>query len=864
MGKVAPGLRGNHGPCSVPPRPRGPLCCGLCSPVPKGDSVAAFEALLGLSSSFPQPQQGAGGPHLLAPYRVASGVRQLREEAWRRFAALDDPRAGLLDMLEGSRGWQGKGPSLEAWVTCELQRWLQAQPHQGPAQCSPGLKQLQARAVRVLAESPPSLVGPLVSIFQLQDADRSPLLARVHQLHQEGKFKEAAMLSTKLKLQPELDVEKMGTPLLLQDKAHLMEHYVDGFPDLQRRLLALMDSWCQPGFDIRVVARQHPKVTSLKLEKLSPKVLSRQVLRLRERFGLDPALCPNVVAQQRLSALRYLCYKRFVEGNMSQENWADHVQDLVGQSEWLQEQLLKLLTSHSDAATAARCALDLSLPEARLPATVAAELSRLRLQGRTAEVPSEDRRDDYYQLPIARENVHFLASWEDLARHKEELLQVGRQLWLLSGFWVLGPQWPPPRLALHPLPPPGGPAEQGTHALPMCRPGTEAWASGTCPWALSLLSAEPTGMMRPSQHRPPHLDSSLSLSHAHSCQPLCLQPGLVGVDLEWRPSFGLGSRPQASLMQVAMEGRVFLLDLLVLSQPAGGQASQAFSQLVFQLLSDPSITKLGYGMAGDLRSLGASCPALAHTEKHLRGSLDLQQVHRQMRVVDVPAPGVDGTKGLRGLSLLVQQVLGKPLDKRQQLSNWDRRPLSEAQLAYAAADAYCLLEVYWALCREPSRFHLSGDLARSPRPRHSKQSGAREPPGPQEASAPPQQVPVAEGEDAAAKIQARAFRVVCDSMLQGLARSLRCLGVDVLVLGTGEDHRRAAEVSGPGAQGLAVSLPGHVSIRSRAVSVVVAEGRGQGFPGLSGTVSSRMGSFTAACHPGSASWSPYGSFGEWA
>ncbi|XP_058380571.1 exonuclease mut-7 homolog isoform X3 [Diceros bicornis minor] len=613
--------------------------------------------------------------------------QQLREEAWRRFAALDDPRAGLLDMLEGSRGWQGKGPSLEAWVTCELQRWLQAQPHQGPAQCSPRLKQLQARAVRVLAESPPSLVGPLVSIFQLQDADRSPLLARVHQLHQEGKFKEAAMLSTKLKLQPELDVEK--------DKAHLMEHYVDGFPDLQRRLLALMDSWCQPGFDIRVVARQHPKVTSLKLEKLSPKVLSRQVLRLRERFGLDPALCPNVVAQQRLSALRYLCYKRFVEGNMSQENWADHVQDLVGQSEWLQEQLLKLLTSHSDAATAARCALDLSLPEARLPATVAAELSRLRLQGRTAEVPSEDRRDDYYQLPIARENVHFLASWEDLARHKEELLQ----------------------------------------------------------------------------------------------------PGLVGVDLEWRPSFGLGSRPQASLMQVAMEGRVFLLDLLVLSQPAGGQASQAFSQLVFQLLSDPSITKLGYGMAGDLRSLGASCPALAHTEKHLRGSLDLQQVHRQMRVVDVPAPGVDGTKGLRGLSLLVQQVLGKPLDKRQQLSNWDRRPLSEAQLAYAAADAYCLLEVYWALCREPSRFHLSGDLARSPRPRHSKQSGAREPPGPQEASAPPQQVPVAEGEDAAAKIQARAFRVVCDSMLQGLARSLRCLGVDVLVLGTGEDHRRAAEVA---------------------------------------------------------------------
>lgn len=47
----------------------------------------------------------------------------------------------------------------------------------------------------------------------------------------------------------------MGTPLLLQDKVNLVERYVDGFPDLQRRLLVLMDSWCQPDFDIRVVAR---------------------------------------------------------------------------------------------------------------------------------------------------------------------------------------------------------------------------------------------------------------------------------------------------------------------------------------------------------------------------------------------------------------------------------------------------------------------------------------------------------------------------------------------------------------------------------------------------------------------------------
>lgn len=115
-----------------------------------------------------------------------------------------------------------------------------------------------------------------------------------------------------------------------------------------------------------------------------------------------------------------------------------------------------------------------------------------------------------------------------------------------------------------------------------------------------------------------------------------------------------------------------------------------------------------------------------------------------MRVADRPAPAVDGATGPRGLSLLVQQVLGKPLDKTQQLSNWDRRPLGEGQLVYAAADAYCLLEVFWALCREPARFHLPGALPWSLGLGRSKRRGTWEPP-PQKASASPWQVARQEG-----------------------------------------------------------------------------------------------------------------------
>ena len=169
---------------------------------------------------------------------------------------------------------------------------------------------------------------------------------------------------------------------------------------------------------------------------------------------------------------------------------------------------------------------------------------------RTAKAPSEDRRDDCYQLPISRDDIYFLASWEELARHEDTLLQVCAQ-------------------------PPWAAGARGCSPRPQRAPATLACMAGS---ALATEAASP------------------GLQHLPRCsnQPLCLQPGqVVGVDLEWRPSFGTGGRPRVSLMQVAVEGRVFLLDLPRLSSPAGGQGPRAFSQLVSQLLSDPSITKLG-------------------------------------------------------------------------------------------------------------------------------------------------------------------------------------------------------------------------------------------------------------------------------
>lgn len=222
---------------------------------------------------------------------------------------------------------------------------------------------------------------------------------------------------------------------------------------------------------------------------------------------------------------------------------------------------------------------------------------------------------------------------------------------------------------------------------------------------------------------------------------LATQP-VVGFDSEWKAvhiSAGPDDSPaQCALVQLASRDKAYVVDVIKLYDHGNILAS------VFQ---STSVLKLGFDTKGDVKALRPFLTGGYATSHVMSMLVDLQAVTKKL-----PAPTSeavsddkgedthnsdgssndavakpdcnaasseasessnkprkwqnkrsktskgDGGKGSRlGLTAVAEAYLGLPLDKRARMSDWERRPLTDHQLHYAALDAHVLVQIYYKM-----------------------------------------------------------------------------------------------------------------------------------------------------------------------
>jgi len=221
---------------------------------------------------------------------------------------------------------------------------------------------------------------------------------------------------------------------------------------------------------------------------------------------------------------------------------------------------------------------------------------------------------------------------------------------------------------------------------------------------------------------------------------------VVGLDCEWRP-FPRGATQEnpVAVLQVVTRTDAFLIDMLHWARPIAtvlaandetnaedGQRigspeflnltsldihltdkEKAIDKFLSTLFNSENLTLVGFQFGYDAHRLQSSYP---HLPVFQQGGA--AAVGKRVPVVEILSLSRRSNQRLArvgrvSLEVLVQRVLTRSIDKEQQCSDWGQRPLTPAQIRYAADDAYVVVAMFdAAIARCGPTFDLSRIMSR--------------------------------------------------------------------------------------------------------------------------------------------------------
>lgn len=263
------------------------------------------------------------------------------------------------------------------------------------------------------------------------------------------------------------------------------------------------------------------------------------------------------------------------------------------------------------------------------------------------------------------------------------------------------------------------------------------------------------------------------------------------MDAEWKPSFN--SKSTIALIQLATKDCVYLIDGL-----SENFESKDWNNLGKYVLKNDEILKIGFAPGTDLIMFQKSFPSLGLSTNlpFSTSFLDLQEFWRKLNQLGnfkFPFPGENSSENLINL---VRLCLGKKLDKSNQFSNWEKRPLRNDQCLYAALDAFCLIEIYDVIEREISKIgidfndFLANFLYENKTKIVIKKKENSRPTDSRQKKYYP--IPIGPNPE---PVNATQIKFICDNMLEGLAINLRQYGIDAMSITSQDYHDKCVRIA---------------------------------------------------------------------